>query len=572
MSGKQIYELEQENNLSADDIIIVSHNMETKKCTLNDVFNLQNSDNIFSISDNSLEPVKLKYVTKKIVNKFNKDTVTEGTVIQTSGATASNPDYCIPDYISVSPSTTYHIPTNTGNNSVVFYNENKEYISGTSSRPFTTPSNAKYVRFTLKLDQLQTLMMTVGATAQPEYIEHIDTDQDYINELDNNYFAYDKKQSKNGSYNMLGSGLPLFIETYYKGGNQPMHPKIIDMGTKWNGYRFWMAYTPLPFYDEAEENPCIACSNDLIEWITPGGNIDLNPLDTPKATGDYYLSDTHLLYNNKTNKIEVWYRGFVKNVCEKIYRRVSSDGVTWEERENMFVLDSTNATNLLCPTVIFNGTSYDIWVCERNNSNNANSASGVIIKYNSTDGYNWVKEQETNLIGCWHFDIIKTEIGYEMLNYNNGYFNKLFYCTSNDGITWENKGDVINIDITDPFRLEFAEAYRATFLKIKGRYYVFTGRFSNPNRSANLFLSVSQELYNIFSLQELPPEYRNRMARQTRMSRYAKIGTCVVDSRLNKPVWCIQGSTTFPPEKVQAVWCDANGNIINLDADGNIVE
>ena len=63
----------------------------------------------------------------------------------------------------------------------------------------------------------------------------------------------------------------LNIETYIDGQNQPTHPAVIDMKREWNGYRYWMSYSPYPNADGAEENPCIGVSNDMIHWTTPDG-------------------------------------------------------------------------------------------------------------------------------------------------------------------------------------------------------------------------------------------------------------------------------------------------------------
>lgn len=49
----------------------------------------------------------------------------------------------------------------------------------------------------------------------------------------------------------------LNIETYIDGENQPTHPSVVDMGQEWNGFRYWMAYSPYPYADGAEENPCV---------------------------------------------------------------------------------------------------------------------------------------------------------------------------------------------------------------------------------------------------------------------------------------------------------------------------
>ena len=68
----------------------------------------------------------------------------------------------------------------------------------------------------------------------------------------------------------------LNIETYLAGKDQPTHPSIVSFDDEWNGYKYWMAYTPYPEANGEEENPCIAVSNDLYKWETPVGMV--NPI------------------------------------------------------------------------------------------------------------------------------------------------------------------------------------------------------------------------------------------------------------------------------------------------------
>lgn len=55
----------------------------------------------------------------------------------------------------------------------------------------------------------------------------------------------------------------LNIETYLAGKDQPTHPSVISFDNTWNGYKYWMTYTPYQEGNGEEENPSIAVSNDL---------------------------------------------------------------------------------------------------------------------------------------------------------------------------------------------------------------------------------------------------------------------------------------------------------------------
>ena len=50
-----------------------------------------------------------------------------------------------------------------------------------------------------------------------------------------------------------------YMESWYP--NNAYHPKLIDMGKEWNGYRFWLSYTPYPKGNDYYENPQIVGTN-----------------------------------------------------------------------------------------------------------------------------------------------------------------------------------------------------------------------------------------------------------------------------------------------------------------------
>lgn len=60
---------------------------------------------------------------------------------------------------------------------------------------------------------------------------------------------------------------PLYIETPC-GTNEPYHPSVLYFKDGWNGYKYWMAFTPMPDgtqpkpYVDRWERPCVYASND----------------------------------------------------------------------------------------------------------------------------------------------------------------------------------------------------------------------------------------------------------------------------------------------------------------------
>lgn len=82
----------------------------------------------------------------------------------------------------------------------------------------------------------------------------------------------------------------LDITTPYgdKGGT---HPKVINFEKPWNGYKYWMAYSPYPKHRAKFENPVIMASNDLVKWEYPNPELRKNILDEASIDGKIYNSD-----------------------------------------------------------------------------------------------------------------------------------------------------------------------------------------------------------------------------------------------------------------------------------------
>lgn len=289
-----------------------------------------------------------------------------------------------------------------------------------------------------------------------------------IEELKQNGLVPDSGQNGNNDVSVLMADMVLAetanapekldIVTHASGGNQPIHPKVLYFQDGFGGHKFWMAYTPYPNGADLEENPCIAYSDDMVTWLTPNGVT--NPLDVPADTGDNYLSDTHLVYNDDTKMLEIWYRG--ASSAETIYRRRSADGVTWGEREIMF-RGSRGLTSYLSPVIIYEDGIYKIWAGSGN-------PSGYLKYYESADGTNWELKATTNLNG-WHFDVIHTEEGYEAFISDTQPGASVSYSKSADGITWDDKIQLLSAGASGKW--DASRLYRTCAVKINGVYYVY---------------------------------------------------------------------------------------------------
>lgn len=229
---------------------------------------------------------------------------------------------------------------------------------------------------------------------------------------------------------------PLNIKSVY-GDIEAYHPKVLNFEEKWNGYKYWMSYTPYPKGDDSKENPHIAASNDLINWETPKGL--KNPLDERVNDGiaEQYNSDSHIIYNNNLDRIECYWR-LVDDVNNKaiIYRSYTYDGINFSEKEIALISNNRQEHDYVSPSIIYEDNKYKMWYIDKNNT----------LKYEeSDDGLNWSDaividfKYEDSKQKTWHMDVIVTEKGYELVsvaydkwvNHNNM---SLYYSCSDNGI------------------------------------------------------------------------------------------------------------------------------------------
>lgn len=272
------------------------------------------------------------------------------------------------------------------------------------------------------------------------------------------------------------------------------HPKVLNFKEKWNGYKYWLVYSPYPFANDKYENPYLLGSNDLINWETPKGL--KNPIeDTPKNYKHEYVynSDPHILYNSDTNKMELYFR-FVNNDEVIIYRRTSSDGVNWSNKE-IIIKNSRSKKDYLSPAIIYDNGIYKMWFVNKDKT---------VHYLESDDGYNYTNEKIIELdypipdLQSWHLDMIKTDKGYELITVAYRYHKdrnsmNLYYFTSKDNnkyskgitilrpslISWDNKG-----------------IYRSSFIYEDGVYYVFYSGISQKNERG-IGLSYGEHIENL---------------------------------------------------------------------------
>lgn len=252
------------------------------------------------------------------------------------------------------------------------------------------------------------------------------------------------------------------------------HPDVIDFaktskeGGKWGGYRYWMVLTPNQDGYSQYENPCLAASNDGVNWVVPNG-IE-NPLSGVKhEPAGTHNCDTDLVYNPDSDELWVYYvweqdspAGTPSNLR---LIRVKEDGnsfaitSTTDGKPYERLINSQYRYDMQSPAVVRRDAN--TWLMWSNNSDSDNSGNGwqsqvaFVELYTSTDGKNWTNKQSLAdtlvLKGAdgiasyipWHLDVqwVESQNKYWGLfcaypkggNTNRTY---LLFGTSEDGKTW----------------------------------------------------------------------------------------------------------------------------------------
>ena len=101
--------------------------------------------------------------------------------ISADGEITSAVSWFVSEYIRIHDATNYYLKFDTGgfnDRGIVFYDSNQDYISGINYRygianlPFSTPSNASFVRMSVRTSTMRNTMLTEGSTTPTSYIPY----------------------------------------------------------------------------------------------------------------------------------------------------------------------------------------------------------------------------------------------------------------------------------------------------------------------------------------------------------------------------------------------------------------
>lgn len=268
----------------------------------------------------------------------------------------------------------------------------------------------------------------------------------------------------------------------YVGNSENIHPKVLYFPERWNGFRFWMAYTPYPLGLPTHENPCIAVSDNGVDWDVPTGL--LNPLMPKLSNG--YNSDTHLVYNPDSDTLECWWRTVDEDVmADLFYRSVTSDGVIWSSPEIAFPLGQPNFMRL-APCIDLTDEGYRMIYC------NGTRLEIVYCDYESKGVWEWTTPAQINIpfgeLFAWHHDHIEREDGHlEMViccyvmggNNNTADLYYVDYDPATDSAT---EPQLILKRSDDVNAIDHKAIYRSSLVRVEDEYWLYYSSIDNNSR------------------------------------------------------------------------------------------
>jgi len=283
---------------------------------------------------------------------------------------------------------------------------------------------------------------------------------------------------------------PLDIPTY-DGNPNVTHPDVVYVPEGWNGYKYWMAYTPYPEF--TRENPSILCSNDGLHWRVPSGLT--NPIAKPGDTTESILSDPDMLLVN--GEMWVYFRGYAGNVRERIYLTKSSDGVTWSFPT--MVIDQSGAGKsdiTLSPAVVWDEAleKFVMFTVSR-------AAPSSIQRRVSDDGAVWGEPTNCAVsfpvgVSPWHIDVQYADGKYHALlntQTNNGIGMRLYYLSSDDGLTWAMSSQPVVSLGDDPDDWDRSGHYRSALTYLEdGKFGIWACGVNSPAPNGYVYQNGSR--------------------------------------------------------------------------------
>lgn len=245
-------------------------------------------------------------------------------------------------------------------------------------------------------------------------------------------------------------------------GGQVTHPSVVYSPDKFGGYLYWLAYTPYAGGNDALEDPCIAVSNDGINWSVPTGLT--NPLDDAPG-GTLFNSDPALVFGDNGYLYCFWRQVNNTTSTETIYYRRTKDGVNWEPK--VVSRSAPFASNrLVSPAYIYDNGVWTMFAV------NVQPVARPVVMLTATGSPTGWSAPVTCAVPTkagrdnWHIEV--RYIGGQYVGIladcetgTNGVNGDLYLITSQDGLNWSRAASVLVPRVNGT---EHNALYRSTFV------------------------------------------------------------------------------------------------------------
>jgi hypothetical protein len=222
----------------------------------------------------------------------------------------------------------------------------------------------------------------------------------------------------------------------YEGSGVAVHPSVYYNQNAWNGYEYWMAYTPYPSANSQLENPSIAVSHDGNTWILPTGLAD--PIEPVPPGGVNYNSDPNITVGNDGLMYLFWRTVGVPYAGETWYYRTSADGLKWSDRV-VIREDAQSVRRMVSPS--FTQLSDGSWVAYAVDIV-PTPYTAVRVQAATLAGFKTATPQPLKITGNsgqpWHIDVHRASGLWQMLVQDGGpNGGDLWAAVSADGINFQ---------------------------------------------------------------------------------------------------------------------------------------
>lgn len=262
----------------------------------------------------------------------------------------------------------------------------------------------------------------------------------------------------------------LIIPTY-EGSGQAIHPDVYYNSKGWNGYKYWMAFTPYANGVDTVENPSIVVSHDGENWIVPPGVT--NPLvPRPTGLGSFNYNADPDLVEGYDGKLYMFYIDGTTDV----WVISSSNGVAWSSP--LKIIDMSVQT-IISPAVILDSGVYRMYYIDAAENPN-------ILKYRTATTPTGTWSAPTTCAvspipsgkDIWHINVSKEKDEYHLIvttSLSGSHTdNNLHFATSSNGVDFAMTSSPVMIPSVTPNKWDNNRIYRASLIKVDeghGWYY-----------------------------------------------------------------------------------------------------